>query len=247
MKKKVFLDIIMLILLMLLMFMDFTGVLIHEILGISLFVVAFIHIYLNRKILFGIKLSNPNVNSKLKFKVILYWLILIALILSTITGIGNSPDIFSFINLNTGLWHLYFSYIAFSLMLVHFIINLKIVYRTLKIENIKRAVVFTTLLLAILFSYLFYKDFLKKPKATEEVIDNNSPSDVEEKETLESYLRKLRCGGCGRNCSLFLPQCVIGEAKKEQATADYYTKYGLTETANTISYKTGSYEIIIKL
>jgi len=248
MKKKIFLDIIMFILLILLMFMNFTGVLIHEILGISLFVISLIHIYLNRKFLFGIKLSNPNISSKLKFKVILDWLILISLLISIITGIGNSPDIFSFLNFNTGLWHLYFSYIAFFLMLIHFIINLKIVYRTLKIENIKSAVILTTLLVAILFSYLFYRDFIKKTKVTEEVIDDSNNSNTkEEQETLESYLRKLRCGGCGRNCSLFLPQCGIGETKKEQATEDYYAKYGLTETANTISYKTGDYEVIINL
>ncbi len=248
MKKKIFLDIIMFILLVLLMFMNFTGVLIHEVLGISLFLVTLIHIYLNRKVLFGIKLSNPNINNKLKFKIVLDWLILIALILSIVTGIGSSPDIFKSLNFNTGLWHLYLSYIAFFLILIHFIINLKIVYKTLKINNTKSLITFTAFILIILFSYLFYKDFIKKPKNNEEVIDNsNNSNNEEEKVTLESYLRKLRCGGCGRNCSLFLPQCGIGEAKKEQATEDYYTKYGLTETVNSISYKTGDYEIIIKL
>jgi hypothetical protein len=103
MKKKIFLDIIMFILLVLLMFMNFTGVLIHEVLGISLFLVTLIHIYLNRKVLFGIKLSNPNINNKLKFKIVLDWLILIALILSIVTGIGSSPDIFKSLNFNTGL------------------------------------------------------------------------------------------------------------------------------------------------
>lgn len=257
MKKKIFLDIIMFIVFIILMFFNFTGVLLHEILGIALFVLNLIHIYLNRRFLFGIKLNNPNINNKTKLKFIIDWLMLIGMTAITITGIGNSRDIFNFINFDTGRWHLYLSYIELFLMLLHFSLNLKLVYKTLKLKNINQTIIFTILVFTTFFGYMFYKDFIKKDEIIEdeESINNtdnvnnssNNTNTTTVKETLSEYLGKLRCDGCSRHCLLSAPRCGIGENKAVQATQDYYVKYNITETSNSISYKVGDYELVIKL
>ena len=48
--------------------------------------------------------------------------------------------------------------------------------------------------------------------------------------TLDDYLRKLRCGGCGRNCSLINPRCMRGARKESQAETEYYELYGQSAT-----------------
>lgn len=256
MKKKIFLDIIMFIVFIILMFLNFTGVLLHEILGIALFILNIIHIYLNRKFLFGIKLNNPNINNKIKFKFILDWLMLIGMLAITITGISNSRDIFGIFTLDTGRWHLYLSYIELFLMLLHFSLNLKLVYRTLKVKNINQLIIFTILVFTTFFGYMFYKDFIKKEELVEDEEAINNSDDINNsnnnntttvKETLSEYLGKLRCDGCSRHCLLTMPLCGIGENKAIQATQDYYTKYNITEASNSISYKVGDYELVTKL
>ena len=48
--------------------------------------------------------------------------------------------------------------------------------------------------------------------------------------TLDDYLKKLRCGGCGRNCSLINPRCMRGARKESQAETEYYELYGQSAT-----------------
>ena len=44
--------------------------------------------------------------------------------------------------------------------------------------------------------------------------------------TLNDYLSKLRCGGCGKNCSLLNPRCRNGMQKANSAKQEYYSTYG---------------------
>ena len=44
--------------------------------------------------------------------------------------------------------------------------------------------------------------------------------------TLEEYLGNLRCGGCGRNCTLANPRCMRGARKQSSAKSDYSEMYG---------------------
>lgn len=44
--------------------------------------------------------------------------------------------------------------------------------------------------------------------------------------TLEEYLSKLRCGGCGHNCSLANPRCMRGARKQSSAKSEYSELYG---------------------
>jgi hypothetical protein len=43
--------------------------------------------------------------------------------------------------------------------------------------------------------------------------------------TLSEFLSQLRCGGCGRNCSLLNPRCGTGASKAQQAQTEYYATY----------------------
>ena len=44
--------------------------------------------------------------------------------------------------------------------------------------------------------------------------------------SLEEYLSKLRCGGCGHNCSLANPRCMRGARKQSTAKSEYSELYG---------------------
>jgi hypothetical protein len=255
MKKKIFIDIIMFIVFIILMFLNFTGILLHEILGISLFLLTLIHIYLNRKFLFGVKLSNPNINNKMKFKFILDWLMTALMITLTITGVLISKYLFTFIYANVSDLHNYLAVIELGLILIHLSLNLNLVYTVLKVKNKIPLIMISILGFVGFYSYIIYHNIFlinKKPEEVEEDIkeeETTVPSQTETApiETLSEYLSKLRCGGCGRNCSLIAPQCGIGVAKAKKETTAYYEIYGLTQTSNSISYKSGDYEMVIKL
>ncbi|WP_373485402.1 hypothetical protein [Acetobacterium malicum] len=43
--------------------------------------------------------------------------------------------------------------------------------------------------------------------------------------SLSEFMSQLRCGGCGKNCSLLNPRCGVGNQKAQQAEAEYYATY----------------------
>lgn len=252
----------MFILFLVLMFLNFTGILLHEILGVSLFIITLIHVWLNRKFLFGLKLVNSNINSKMKFKLVLDWVMTILMITLIITGMLISRYLFTFITASVSGLHNYLAIIELGLMLIHLALNLNLVYTVLKAKNKIPLVMISVLGFTIFFGYIIYNNIflrnkkLEVPKEETTIIEDTqtedqttlpSQNDVTPTETLTDYLKKLRCGGCGKNCALFAPLCSIGERKQVQATTDYYAIYGLTETSNSISYKSGDYEIVINL
>ena len=80
-----------------------------------------------------------------------------------------------------------------------------------------------------------------EPSQTQEETETEQDEDDKKKQTetsaskasvptLEDYLRKLRCGGCGRNCSLLNPRCMRGARKESQAETEYYELYGQSST-----------------
>ena len=52
-------------------------------------------------------------------------------------------------------------------------------------------------------------------------------STLEEKPTLEDFLRGLRCSGCRHNCSLLSPRCMNGARKASQAESQYNEMYNM--------------------
>ena len=59
------------------------------------------------------------------------------------------------------------------------------------------------------------------PAVTEPVVTEPEP-DVP---SLSEFMSQLRCGGCGKNCSLLNPRCGVGNQKAQQAEAEYYATY----------------------
>lgn len=59
------------------------------------------------------------------------------------------------------------------------------------------------------------------PAAEEPVVAEPQP-DVP---SLSEFLSQLRCGGCGKNCSLLNPRCGVGNQKAQQAEAEYVATY----------------------
>ena len=56
----------------------------------------------------------------------------------------------------------------------------------------------------------------------EEIEEESEDEIVEEKPTLEEFLRGLRCSGCRHNCTLLSPRCMNGAKKASQAESQYY-------------------------
>ena len=63
------------------------------------------------------------------------------------------------------------------------------------------------------------------PEPAEPVI-TDEPEPAEDVPTLEDYLSKITCTGCGKHCSLLSPQCGKGRSRAETATQQYYEEYG---------------------
>lgn len=67
-----------------------------------------------------------------------------------------------------------------------------------------------------------YDDGQQYEEQTEEESEDET---VEDKPSLEEFLRGLRCSGCRHNCTLFSPRCMNGARKASQAESQYYQMY----------------------
>lgn len=87
---------------------------------------------------------------------------------------------------------------------------------------------------------------------TENTINNTLPKDEENKEdkntqdnsstvteqpTIEEYLSKLFCTGCGRHCPLTNPACSRGMSKQTQAVQEYNQMYDTNEIYTSMTKK----------
>ncbi|MDD3241948.1 MAG: DUF4405 domain-containing protein [Bacilli bacterium] len=243
----------MIILLLLITNTNITGVLIHEILGVLIFVVFAIHLYLNWnsiKIMLN-KFKNNNLSKDIKINLVVDILLFIMFLIITISGILISKNLFTFMNINYNIniyyIHVYGTYLAIVLLLIHIINHLKIInlyYKKITNKKNERKVIIYISIISLLFIYNLFKDeilniFNKKDETAikennnyddgqDDDDDDNSSNtnndDENNRETLADYLSKLFCNGCHRHCPLSNPQCGIGENKKEQATEQYYNE-----------------------
>lgn len=62
-----------------------------------------------------------------------------------------------------------------------------------------------------------------KQEEEEQITETETPPAVP---TLDEYLSKLKCGGCGHGCSLLNPRCMRGARKQSSAESEYYSLYG---------------------
>ena len=68
-------------------------------------------------------------------------------------------------------------------------------------------------------------EILPDPEPEEEAEILPDPGPEEPEVTLEEYLSGLRCGACGRCCSLIRPHCRNGKHKAQSAEQQYYEMY----------------------
>jgi hypothetical protein len=243
MKKKIITDIIMFITMILLMYLSFTGIVIHEILGIGVFILFFIHKAFNFKWIKAITKSmvdGNNINKSVKWKYILDVLLLIDIILITISGIFISQILF--VNLirvsfNWSDLHHFFSAVGFLLIILHILLHFKelsiMFKKKLSNENKVKKIGYYLLLIIliglpikVIFNKVFI-NYLTKPfiKDKAESINNITNTSTNNKITLEEYLKDLHCNGCSRHCPLLALRCSRGQAYLEQAKTAYYNEY----------------------
>ena len=251
MKKKILIDCLMIILLLLITNTSITGVLIHELLGVLITIVFMVHLYLNWKSIKIIvkKFLNNDLSIEIKTNLIIDLFLFILFIIIIISGILISKNLFTFMNINYNIniyyIHLYGTYIAIIILLLHIIKHIKIINIYIKKitnnKNEKKVFIYISII-SLLFIYNLFKDdiinIFNKKYDNQSIIedvnntdndddssddDNDNSDDNATEDSLVDYLSKLFCTGCHRHCPLSSPKCGVGEVQKEEATKEYYS------------------------
>ena len=98
MKKKLIVDILMFILMLLEFSRMFTGALIHELIGIVLLILVIIHLILNKKYILNIPKAKYNLNNILML--IINILLILSFLLTIVFGILSSQETLTFLNIH---------------------------------------------------------------------------------------------------------------------------------------------------
>ncbi|BBB92555.1 MAG TPA: DUF4405 domain-containing protein [Methylomusa anaerophila] len=118
---KLIIDLIMTVLILIAMACRLTGTTIHELLGVSLFVLFAIHNILNWR--WYKSLLKGRYNTLRIFHTVVNLLLLITILALLLSGVMLSRTVFAFLNLNGGLFarklHMLFTYWGFILISVH--------------------------------------------------------------------------------------------------------------------------------
>lgn len=237
---KIFLDIFMTIVFLLLMKVSITGLLFHEIIGIGISFFIIIHNLLNKNFIINstkkIFSSEKEVNKKQLIMYILNSALTIGIITISITGILISKYVFTSLRINNTTFlymiHKISAYITLTLIGLHicihskYLINaLKNIISNIKTQSVKRAIYLT-------FAVLFICAIIYTPVSS--ILSNNTNtkgnnSDIEdgiygasdETPSLDEFLNSLRCNGCHRSCPLISPRCSVGKQQAQEAISEY--------------------------
>ena len=98
MKKKLIIDILMFILMILEFSRLFTGALLHELIGITLFILVIIHLILNKNYILNIRKAKYNVKSIIML--ITNILLVISFLLTIVFGLLSSQETLTFLNVH---------------------------------------------------------------------------------------------------------------------------------------------------
>ena len=302
--KKIILDIFMLIIFILLMNLKLTGLVFHEIFGITIGLVVIIHLLLNKKWIksIGSNLKNKNLNKRSKVMFYLNIFTCISLLVLIITGILISRYILTSITVTNlsviTTIHTFSANLSLALICIHIGIHLDYLINSFKniIIN-KKLVLKLTLTFAIIIAlYIpiskyvsnngsnmaFYNSDTNNTKGHrdfnnmfgDESSDSNTrpeppdmnsngdfpkrggnssgssngesinPSQKDDNESitsddesasdsdLSSFLSKLTCTGCGRQCLLSNPKCNKGVRQAQEATEEYNNNSNSSSTTN---------------
>lgn len=162
MKRKVILDIVMGIFMICLMNLSFTGIELHEILGIGVFFLFLFHKILNFKWIKSITMNllKKGIKTKIKIMYIIDILLLILVILNVMTGILISTHILTNITTSdigmTSNWHHFFAYWLAIVLLIHIGLHWELIRNAVKIKKdsfIEKIVlgIITVVIIVVLF------------------------------------------------------------------------------------------------
>ncbi|MDD3452987.1 MAG: DUF4405 domain-containing protein [Bacilli bacterium] len=193
-KIKLIIDIFMLFILIILYNLSFSGILIHEILGILIWLLFIIHLFLNYKWIISITKNISNVKKGVKKIYIIDVLLFITFIMLTISGIKISQFLFtSFNDKDLLLWsniHNYASNISLLLISVHLIMHFKFFYTQFnnKIKNQQYSKTITMIFIILSIFILCFNILLDKIKSifinkideTEYISDDYNDQVIEE-------------------------------------------------------------------
>jgi len=254
--KKIILDIIMFISMFLLMKLAFTGIAIHEILGITVFILFIIHKLFNFtwiKVITKNMFTKVKVNRKVKVRYIIDLLLFISVFMVILSGIFISQVLFFNLFEYNCVWsdiHHFFAALSFVLIVIHTLLHYKEIKSIIKNKtknSIPKKIIYylivvgmSILPISIIASKTFINYFIKPFKSdnnnssisnSTNTSDNSTDNQSDDSSdtttpTLEEYLSKLHCNGCSKHCILTAICCVRGESYVEAATDDYYEQYG---------------------
>lgn len=154
-KTKIFIDISLLIVTILLISIDITGRLTHEILGILMAILLLIHIFLNWNWVKQITKSFKQINIKTKMMYIVNIFIMIIYFGSIIFGIIISNELFRFktsSNICLVITHILLGRLSIVIMFIHIGMHLDRMFIKVKNKKLKRLLYCIYIISAVLVS-----------------------------------------------------------------------------------------------
>lgn len=256
MKKKIIVDIIMTIFMILLMRISFLNFKLHELIGMITFVLFIVHKIFNYNTIKQILKKWYVLSFKIRFGFILDNIIFINFILLLISSVMISNNIFKFLNINSDIiWsdlHHLFAHTILILISIHIGLHLEnllsMFYKAFKIDKDSIVIKYTVIIMSIIIIVFgikvilnnnFYKHILK-PFGYKEKLEEEITKEIKEdnKITLEEYLKDKHCDGCSRHCLLTNLRCSRGQ---------YYLNLAKNEYNKTINVKEKEVKVETKL
>lgn len=242
-----------------LMNLSFTGIKLHEILGIVVFFLFLFHKMLNFKWIKSITMNlfKKGIKTKTKIMYVVDIILLILVILNVVTGILISTHILTNITTKnieiTSNWHHFFAYWLMMVLIIHIGLHWEFIRTAMNIKKDSWAEKVMLCIITVIIVFMLLKgNIIKKlmiprkemnlqyevkhtindtsKKDDEKEEDKNNSSIPTEQPTIEEYLSKLFCTGCGRHCPLTNPACSRGMSKQTQKVQEYNQTYGTNET-----------------
>ena len=152
---KIVVDILLFVVTFLLVNMDITGNLTHEILGIAMVILLLIHIVTNWNWIKNVTKNFKKVNKKTK---LMYFINLITMLIyfcAILFGIIISHELFKFetsSNYKFVITHIIFGRLAIIVMFLHIGMHLDIIFKRVKNKNIKTILYLIYIIIAIFIS-----------------------------------------------------------------------------------------------
>ncbi len=214
-KSKLFLDVAMAAVFLLLLNLDITDVLVYEILGILVFVMFIAHVILNRKWIVGIyKNFSSGAKTKAKVSWILDMLIAIFSLLAIVSGVLISIELFPFLALADPSFmisaHIVVSYVAFALLVIHTLMHFSWIRNTIK--RLRPRLVVAKRVVVSAVTFLIIGATLYSMTTTDRLIEAALPAKNETELLTTSDTERI-------NRETILPTKTVNSATEDQTVA----------------------------